>query len=120
LYHVLYQIMNGGEHVPSSYCRVNMPVLKTTSVLVIVPYIQGTEVLAWLQLSFVLTSEIRWSYLINILRNTNETVADVLHTSYNDNEFHTRFNWSPAGRGMQVRSRVFVLISGKNHTNTNL
>lgn len=52
-------------------------------------YIQGTEVLAWLQLSFVLTSQIRWSYLINKLRNTNETVADVLHTSYNDHELHT-------------------------------
>jgi len=52
LYHVLYQIINGGEHVPSSYCRVIMPALNTTSVVVIV-YTQGTEVLAWLQPSFV-------------------------------------------------------------------
>ena len=27
LYHVFYQIMNGGEHVPSSYCRVIMQYL---------------------------------------------------------------------------------------------
>jgi len=73
-----------------------MPVLNTTSVLVIV-YIQGTEVLAWLQLSFVLTYQIRWSYLINKLRNTNETVADVLHTPYNDHEIHARFHWLPGG-----------------------
>jgi len=53
--------MNGGEHVRSSYCHVIMPVLNTTNVLVII-YIQGTEVLAWLKLSFVLTSQIRWSY----------------------------------------------------------
>jgi hypothetical protein len=117
LYHVLYQI-NGGEHAPSSYCRVIMPVLNTTSVLVIV-YTQGTEVLAWLQPSFVLTSQIRWSYPIHKLHNTNEIVTtDILHTSYNDHEFHTRFYWSPGG--MQVRSGVFVSISGKNHTNTNL
>lgn len=79
--------MNGGEHVPNSYWRVIMPVLNT-SVLVIV-YIQGTEVLAWLQLTFVLTFEIRSSYLINKIRNMNEAVADILHTSYNDHEFHT-------------------------------
>lgn len=79
---------------PSSYCRVIMPVLNTTNVLVIV-YIQDTEVLAWLQLSFVLTSQIRWSYLINKLRNMNEIVADVLHTPYNDHEIHARFHWSP-------------------------
>jgi hypothetical protein len=119
LYHVLYQIMNDGGHVRSSYCRVFMPVLNTASVLVIV-YVQGTEVLAWLQLSFVLTSEIRWSHLINKLHNTNETVVDVLRTSYNDHEFHTLFHLSPGGRGMQVRSRVFVSMSGKNHTNTNV
>jgi hypothetical protein len=31
------------------------------------------------------------------LHNANETDADVLHTSYNDHEFHTRFHWSPGG-----------------------
>jgi hypothetical protein len=46
----------------------------------------------------------------------NETVADVVDTSYNDHEIHTRFLWSPGGRGMQVRSSVFVSILGKNHT----
>jgi hypothetical protein len=50
-------VSNGGEHVPSSYCRLIMPVLNTTNVLVTV-YIQVTEVLAWVQLSFVLTSQI--------------------------------------------------------------
>jgi hypothetical protein len=84
--------MKGGEHVPSSYCRVVMPVLNTTRVLVIV-YIQGTEVFAWLRPSFVLTSQIRWSYLINKLRNTNKTAADVVHTSQNDHEIYTRFHW---------------------------